>query len=255
MSQFSRTERLFGREGMNNLSAARVAIFGIGGVGGCAAEALARSGIGAIDLIDDDRVMLSNLNRQIIALHSTVGRIKVDVMKERLLDINPRLSVVAHPMFYLPETADGLDLSVYDYIIDAVDTVKAKLELVCRAVELKVPIISAMGAGNKLDPARLKVADIYDTSACPLARVMRGELRKRGIKGLKVVYSTEEALAPKEEEGRNRSEDDVYPPGVICGGTARRAIPGSTAFVPPAMGLLIAAEVVRDITFKSGIRG
>ena len=252
MGQFSRTELLLGKEGLGRLSAARVAVFGIGGVGGYAAEALVRSGIGAIDLIDDDRVCLSNLNRQVIALHSTIGRLKVDVMRDRLLDINPGLKAVAHALFYLPETADVLDLSVYDYVIDAVDTVKAKLELACRAAELKMPIISAMGAGNKLDPARLRVADIYDTSVCPLARVMRGELRKRGIKRLKVVYSTEEALTLQMEEEINLQEKDICPPGSIRGGKERRSIPGSTAFVPPAMGLMIAGEVVRDIVLGLG---
>ena len=183
MNQFARSQLLLGSEGMERLARARVAVFGIGGVGGYTAEALARSGIGAIDIFDDDRVCLTNLNRQIIALHSTIGRDKTQVMKERLEDINPKLKVQARNIFYLPETADTIDLSDYDYVVDAVDTVKAKLELVCRAQALGVKIISAMGAGNKLDPTRLKVADIYKTSVCPLARVMRTELRKRGIPG------------------------------------------------------------------------
>ena len=254
MSQFSRTERLLGGEGMKNLSAVRVAVFGIGGVGGYAAEALVRSGIGAIDLIDDDRVTLSNLNRQVIALHSTIGQLKVDVMRERLMDINPALKVQTHAMFYLPETADELDLSGFDYIIDAVDTVKAKLELVCRAAALKVPIISAMGAGNKLDPAKLRAADIFDTNTCPLARVMRGELRKRGIKALKVVYSTEDAIEPIVDNENIGDESSASPTGTMRSGAARRAVPGSTSFVPPAMGLLIAGVVVRDIALGKRVQ-
>ena len=247
MNQFARSQLLLGSEGMDRLARARVAVFGIGGVGGYAAEALARSGIGAIDIFDDDRVCLTNLNRQIIALHSTIGRDKTQVMKERLEDINPKLKVQARNIFYLPETADTIDLSVYDYVVDAVDTVKAKLELVCRAKALGVKIISAMGAGNKLDPTRLKVADIYQTSVCPLARVMRTELRKRGIPGLKVVFSTEEAMKPAEDEELSCKNHCVCPPGTARNCSARRAIPGSTSFVPPVMGLIMAGEIVRDI--------
>ena len=191
MDQFSRTELLIGSEGLKRLKASRVAVFGIGGVGGYAAEALVRSGLGAIDLFDDDRICLTNLNRQVIALRSTVGRYKAEVMAERLLDINPQAQVHSFKMFYMPDTADSVDLSQYDYVIDAVDTVTAKLELIARAHSLGVPIISAMGAGNKLDPTRLRVADIFETSVCPLARVMRHELRKRGIPRLKVVFSDE----------------------------------------------------------------
>ena len=247
MNQFARSQLLLGSEGMERLARARVAVFGIGGVGGYATEALARSGIGAIDIFDDDRVCLTNLNRQIIALHSTIGRDKTQVMKERLLDINPNMKVEATNIFYLPETADFIDLSVYDYVVDAVDTVKAKLELVCRAKALEVRIISAMGAGNKLDPTRLKVADIYKTSVCPLARVMRTELRKRGIPGLKVVFSTEEAMKPAEDEELSCKNHCVCPPGTARNCSARRAIPGSTSFVPPVMGLIMAGEIVRDI--------
>ena len=247
MNQFARSRLLLGSEGMERLARARVAVFGIGGVGGYAAEALARSGIGAIDIFDDDRVCLTNLDRQIIALHSTIGRDKTQVMKERLLDINPNMKVEATNIFYLPETADFIDLSVYDYVVDAVDTVKAKLELVCRAKALGVRIISAMGAGNKLDPTRLKVADIYQTSVCPLARVMRTELRKRGIPGLKVVFSTEEAMKPAEDEELSCKNHCVCPPGTARSCSARRAIPGSTSFVPPVMGLIMAGEIVRDI--------
>ena len=247
MNQFARSRLLLGSEGMERLARARVAVFGIGGVGGYTAEALARSGIGAIDIFDDDRVCLTNLNRQIIALHSTIGRDKTQVMKERLLDINPNMKVEATNIFYLPETADFIDLSVYDYVVDAVDTVKAKLELVCRAKALGVMIISAMGAGNKLDPTRLKVADIYQTSVCPLARVMRTELRKRGIPGLKVVFSTEEAMKPAEDEELSCKNHCVCPPGTARSCSARRAIPGSTSFVPPVMGLIMAGEIVRDI--------
>ena len=191
MDQFSRTELLIGSEGLKRLKASRVAVFGIGGVGGYAAEALVRSGLGAIDLFDDDRICLTNLNRQVIALRSTVGRYKAEAMAERLLDINPQAQVHSFKMFYMPDTAGSVDLSQYDYVIDAVDTVTAKLELIARAHALGVPIISAMGAGNKLDPTRLRVADIFETSVCPLARVMRHELRKRGIPRLKVVFSDE----------------------------------------------------------------
>ena len=234
MEQFSRTERLLGREAMDRLAASRVALFGIGGVGGYVAEALIRSGLGALDFFDDDDVALSNLNRQIIATRDTIGMPKVEAMAARLRSINPEAKLAGHAMFYVPENADRVDLTQYDYVVDAVDTVAAKLELAVRCEALGVPLISAMGAGNKLDPTRLEVTDIYKTTACPLARVMRRELRKRGVKALKVVYSTEPALTPldlPEAEG-------AHP---------RRSVPGSTAFVPSAMGLVIAAEVVRDL--------
>ena len=234
MNQFERTELLLGEEGMARLARARVAVFGVGGVGAYAAEGLARSGIGALELIDSDRVNLSNLNRQLIALHSTLGQYKADVLAARLRDINPALQVTPRKLFYLPETADQVDLSAFDYIVDAIDTVTAKLELAVRATRLGVPIISAMGTGNKLDPTRLTVTDIYSTSVCPLARIMRRELKRRGVPALKVVYSTEppiRASAPAEPA-----------PGV-----PRRDTPGSTAFVPPTAGMIIASEIVRAI--------
>lgn len=223
--EFARTELLLGREAMERLAGARVAVFGIGGVGGYVAEALARSGIGAIDLIDSDTVSRTNLNRQIIALQSTVGREKAEVMRERILDINPDCRVEVYNCFYLPETKDQFDFEAYSYVVDAVDTVTAKLQLVLQAKECGVPVISSMGAGNKLHPELFEVADIYKTSVCPLARVMRRELKKRGVKELKVVYSKEPPVPLQQESG----------------------VPGSIAFVPPAVGLILAAEVVRDL--------
>ena len=230
--QFSRTELLLGEEALERLKKARVAVFGVGGVGGYAVEALARSGVGALDLIDNDTVALSNLNRQIIALHSTIGQHKVDVAKARVHDINPDCEVRVYKTFYLPETAEEFDFSAYDYVIDAIDTVKGKLGLAQQAQDAGTPIISSMGAGNKLDPTAFEVADIYKTSVCPLARVMRCECRKRGIKKLKVVYSKEAPVRPKtvsEETG------------------VRRDIPGSLAFVPSVAGLILAGEVIKDI--------
>jgi tRNA A37 threonylcarbamoyladenosine dehydratase len=232
---FSRTRLLLGDEGMARLAAARVAVFGLGGVGGSAAEALARSGVGTLDLFDDDTVSLTNLNRQAVATVDTLGMVKVDAMAERIAVVAPGARVEKHRMFYTPENAGEVDLSVYDYVVDAVDTVAAKLELAVRATALGVPIISAMGAGNKLDPTRLLISDISKTSVCPLARVMRRELRKRGVSHLKVAWSTE---PPSAALGALQEEDAVHP---------RRSIPGSTAFVPPAMGLAIAAEVVRTL--------
>lgn len=232
MNQFSRTEMLIGSAAMARLQAARVAVFGVGGVGGFTAEALVRAGVGSIDIIDNDTVALTNLNRQIIALHSTLGRSKVQVMAERLRDINPEVRVVCHEMFYLPENADSIDLSQYDYIVDAVDTVAAKLELITRADALGKPIICAMGAGNKLDPTKIVITDIYKTDTCPLARVIRAQCKKRHIGRLKVAYSTEPALKPA------GTEED----------TSRRATPGSMSFVPSVMGLIIAGEVVKDLT-------
>ena len=234
--QFSRTRLLFGSDAMQKLASSRIAVFGVGGVGGYVVEALARSGVGAIDVIDDDKVCLSNLNRQIIALHSTVGRYKVDVIEERIKDINPDCTVTKHRMFYLPETRGQFDFSQYDYVVDAIDTVKGKLELVMQAQESSTPIISSMGAGNKTDPAAFEVADIYKTSVCPLAKVMRYELKKRGVRHLKVVYSKEQPLKPCADE----SPDESPQPG-------RRTVPGSTAFVPSAVGLIIAGEVIKDI--------
>ena len=240
INQFSRTELLVGREAMNTLQNARVAVFGVGGVGGYTVEALARSGVGALDLIDNDTVSLTNLNRQIIALHSTVGRAKVEVCRERILDINPECRVTIHQTFFLPETSDRFDFSQYDYVVDAIDTVKGKLELALKAQEAGVPIISSMGAGNKLDPTAFEVCDISKTSVCPLARVMRLECRKRGIKKLKVVYSKEQAVRPFADIAAEvREEDDV-----------RRDIPGSMAFVPSVAGLIIAGEVIKELLKK-----
>lgn len=250
MNQFLRSEMIFGEVSMLKISRAKIAVFGIGGVGGAVVEALVRGGVGAIDLIDDDTVSLSNLNRQVIALHSTIGRDKVDVMKDRLLDINPNLRIKTFKLFYLPENADEVDLSVYDYIVDAVDTVKAKLELVTRAWQLGVPIISAMGAGNKLDISKLTLTDIYKTSACPLARVMRCELRKRGIPELKVVYSTEVPIKPIQLERVSEPDGGYLPSEITPRSASRRVIPGSSSFVPPAMGLMIAGEVLREISIS-----
>lgn len=226
--QFVRTRNLIGDVAMEKLANARVAVFGVGGVGGHVVEALARSGVGAIDLIDSDTVAMSNINRQLIATLSTVGKYKVDAMKDRIADINPDCKVEAIRCFYLPETKDDFDFSQYDYVVDAVDTVTAKLQLVCEAKEKNVPIISSMGAGNKLNPAMFEVADIYKTSVCPLAKVMRRELKKRGITDLKVVYSKEEAIKPANSKGEER-------------------VPGSTAFVPSVAGLIIASEVIKDL--------
>ena len=230
MEEFSRTQRLLGAEAMERLSAARVAVFGIGGVGGFAAEALVRSGIGALDIIDNDTVALSNINRQVIALHSTVGMNKVDAAGERFLDINPALKLTKHAVLYLPETAGQFDFAQYDYVIDAIDNVTGKLTLVEQAQAAGTPIISSMGTGNKLDPTMLRIDDIYRTSVCPLARVMRYELRKRGVKRLKVLYSTETPRSvPDESDGQ------------------RRAVPASISFVPSVAGLIIAGEVIKDI--------
>jgi tRNA A37 threonylcarbamoyladenosine dehydratase len=234
-SQFSRTELLLGSSAMERLQKARVAVFGIGGVGGYAVEALARSGIGTLDLFDHDEVSLTNLNRQIIATHDTIGMKKVDAAKLRIHSINPYAVVNAYPVFYTPETADQFDFSVYDYIIDAIDTVTGKLCIIQNAIAAGVPVISCMGTGNKLDASKLEVTDISKTTCCPLARIMRKELRKRGINHLKVVYSTEDALTPigAEEE---------------AAALGKRTIPGSTAFVPGAAGLILAGEVIRDLS-------
>ena len=234
------------------LKAARVAIFGIGGVGGYVAEALARSGVGSLELIDSDTICLSNLNRQIIATLPDLGRYKVDVMKERILSINPDAKVEARRCFFLPETAAEFDFSRYTYVVDAVDTVSAKLQIIMQAKEAGVPVISSMGAGNKLDPARFQVADIYETSVCPLARVMRRELKKRGVKSLKVVYSTEEPITPKVPD-----EDGIVSAGTgesVSGGInpRKRQTPGSVAFVPSVAGLILAGQVVKDICREGG---
>ena len=247
LNEFSRAELLLGKEAMEKLSLARVAIFGIGGVGSFAAEALARAGVGNIDVFDDDKVCLTNINRQLIALHSTIGKQKVEVMRERILDINPHCVVTPHALFYGAETADSVDLSLYDYLVDAIDTVSCKLLLIERASAANTPIISCMGAGNKLDPTRLEVSDIYKTSVCPLARVMRKELKARGIPRLKVVYSREEAIKPSEDMSISCKTGCVCPPGTKRKCTARRQVPGSVSFVPPVAGYILAGEVVKDI--------
>ena len=248
LNQFSRTELLFGKEAMDKLQNSRVAVFGIGGVGGYVCEALVRSGVYHFDLIDDDQVCLTNLNRQIIATRKTIGQYKVDVMRERILEINPDADVSVHKCFFLPENADEFPFEEYDYVVDAVDTVTAKIELVMKAQEKGVPIISSMGAGNKLDPSAFKVADIYKTRVDPLARVMRREMKKRGIKKLKVVYSEEDPKRPIEDMAVNCRNNCICPPGAQHKCTERRDIPGSTAFVPSVAGLIIAGEVIKDLT-------
>ena len=270
--RFLRTEMLLGPEGMEQLKNARVAIFGIGGVGGYVAEALARSGVGAFELIDNDTVAVSNLNRQIIALESTVGRYKTEVMKERIAQINSEAEVTVRECFFLPENADTFDFSRYDYVVDAVDTVTAKIELVMRAQAAGVPVFSSMGTGNKLNPAMLQVADIYKTKVCPLAKVMRKELKARGVKHLKVVYSEELPLTPLEVETVDAGSEERTEEGMICdcrkteeckdnlavqgSGSgefkSRRATPGSTSFVPPVAGMILASEVVKDLVNGAG---
>ena len=250
LNQFSRTQLLLGKEAMDALSASRVAVFGIGGVGGYVCEALVRSGVGAFDLIDDDKICLTNLNRQLIATRSTVGKYKVDVMEARMKDINPNVDIRTHKCFFLPENADEFPFSEYDYIVDAVDTVSAKLSLAVKAQEAGVPIISSMGAGNKLDATAFRVADIYKTCMDPLARVMRRELKKRGVKKLKVVYSQEQPIRPVEDMSISCRTHCICPPGAKHKCTERRDIPGSTAFVPSVVGLIIAGEIVRDISGK-----
>lgn len=247
LNQFSRTELLLGKEAMEKLASSRVAVFGIGGVGGYTAEALVRSGIGAIDLIDDDKVCLTNINRQIYATRKTIGQYKVDVASERITDINPDIKVSTYKTFYMPDTAEQFNFTLYDYIVDAIDTVTGKIELAVNAEKAGTPIISSMGAGNKLNPAEFEVADIYKTSVCPLARVMRQELKKRGIKKLKVVYSKEKPLTPIEDMSISCKTNCVCPPGTARKCTKRRQVPGSTAFVPSVAGLIIAGEVVKDL--------
>ncbi len=238
--QFDRTRLVFGDDGVDRLSKARVIIFGLGGVGSFASEALVRSGLGAIDIVDADTVDITNLNRQNIALHSTLGRPKVDVAYERFLDINPDCAVRKYQIFYLPGTADQFDLSRYDYIIDCIDTVTAKIELIARAQEAGVPIISCMGTGNKVDPTKLQVADISKTSVCPLARVMRRELAKRQIRHVKCVFSTEDTIKPDMASIEDLNGSSVF----------SKRVPGSTAFVPSVAGLIIASEVIKDLTGK-----
>ncbi len=231
--QFQRTRMLLGNEAADKLKKSHVIIFGVGGVGGYTAEAIARSGVGRISLVDRDTVSITNINRQIIALHSTVGRYKAEVMRDRILDINPEVKVTVHNCFFLPENADDFDFTEYDYVVDAVDTVTAKLEIIMRAKSSGVPVISSMGAGNKLDPTKFELADIYKTSVCPLARVMRSELKRRGVKNLKVVYSTEQTKKPENINGPDEH-------GKIA--------PGSLAFVPSVAGLIIASAVIRDLS-------
>lgn len=247
MNQFSRTELLLGKEAMKILADSRVAVFGIGGVGGFTVEALVRSGIGTVDIIDNDKVCLTNLNRQLIATHKTIGRYKTEVMKERILEINPETVVHEHPCFFLPENKDAFDFTKYSYVVDAVDTVTAKIALVMEAEKAGVPIISSMGAGNKLNPAAFEVADIYETSVCPLAKVMRRELKKREIKSLKVVYSKEIPVSPSTFGNDEKTEcvDGEFK------SASRRSTPGSVAFVPSVAGLIIAGEVIKDLAAKA----
>lgn len=231
---FSRTELMLGKDAMEKLKNSRVAVFGIGGVGGHAAEALVRSGIGAIDLIDNDVVSKSNINRQMFATISSVGELKVEAARKRLLDINPEVNIKCHNVFYLPENSDSFDFSLYDYVIDAVDTVSAKIDIIMKAKENNIPVISSMGAGNKLDPTRFEVSDIYKTSVCPLARVMRKAMKDRGVSDLKVVYSKEEPVIKKEK---------VF-------GDNGKLVPGSIAFVPSVVGLIMAGETIKDLILK-----
>lgn len=247
LNQFSRTELLIGKAAMERLKHARVAVFGIGGVGSYVVEALARSGVGVLDLVDDDKVCLTNLNRQLFATRSTVGKYKVEVARERILDINPDAQVHIHRTFYLPETAEQFDFSQYDYVVDAIDTVTGKLQLIVQANKAGTPIISSMGAGNKMEASAFEVADIYETSVCPLAKVMRRELKKRGIKELKVVYSKEKPLTPIADAANSCKSGCICPPGAERKCTARRQIPGSNAFVPAAAGLILAGEVIKDL--------
>ena len=247
LTQFSRTELLLGKDSMEKLKNSRVAVFGLGGVGGYVCEALVRSGVGAFDLIDDDKVCLTNLNRQIIATRKTVGKYKTEVMRDRILEINPQADVRLHQCFFLPENSDEFPFEEYDYVVDAVDTVTAKIELVMKAQAMNVPIISSMGAGNKLDGSMFRVADIYKTKVCPLAKVMRRELKKRGVKKLKVVYSEEMPTRPIEDMAISCRSNCICPPGAAHKCTERRDIPGSVAFVPSVAGLIIAGEVVKDL--------
>ena len=247
LNQFSRTQLVFGEKAMQQLAGTRVAVFGIGGVGGYTVEALARSGVGQLDLIDDDKVCITNVNRQLLATLKTVGQYKVDVAKERIADINPKCRVNTFKTFYMPDTEDEFDFTQYDYIVDAIDTVKGKLALVENAQKAGTPIISSMGAGNKVNAAAFEVSDIYETSVCPLARVMRYECRRHGIKKLKVVYSKEKPIRPMEDMSISCRRHCVCPPGTRkC--TVRRDIPGSTAFVPSVAGLIIAGEVIKELT-------
>lgn len=247
LNRFSRTELIFGKDAMEKLAAARVAVFGIGGVGGYTVEALVRSGVGAVDLIDDDKVCLTNINRQLYATRKTVGKYKVDVAAERIAEINPDVTVRTYKTFYVPDTAGQFDFAEYDYVVDAIDTVTGKLALVENAGVAGTPIISSMGAGNKVDPTAFQVADIYKTSVCPLAKVMRRELKKRGIKKLKVVYSKEMPITPLDDTANSCRTNCICPPGTARKCTQRRQVPGSNAFVPSVVGLIIAGEVIKDL--------
>lgn len=247
LNQFSRTELLFGKEAMEKLASSRVAVFGIGGVGGYTVEALVRSGVGAVDLIDDDKVCLTNLNRQLFATRKTVGQYKVDVAAERMAEINPDAEIRTFKTFYTPETAEQFHFSEYDYIVDAIDTVTGKIALVLNADAAGTPIISSMGAGNKVDPTAFEVTDIYKTSVCPLAKVMRHELKRRGIKKLKVVYSKEEPITPIDDMAISCRAHCICPPETARKCTQRRQVPGSNAFVPSVVGLIIAGEVIKDL--------
>ncbi|SDD55931.1 tRNA threonylcarbamoyladenosine dehydratase [Sporomusa acidovorans] len=249
LHEFSRTELLIGTEGLEKLAQSKVAVFGIGGVGTFVVEGLVRSGVGKFVLVDDDCICLTNINRQLHATRKTIGKPKVAVMRERILEINPKAEVTVFQEFYLPDTAERLLADDYSYIVDAIDTVTGKLDLIVRAKAKNIPVISSMGAGNKLDPTRFEVADIYQTSVCPLAKVMRQELRKRGIPSLKVVYSKEPPLTPKETESSSCSLGCICPQGTTRKCTTRRQIPGSISFVPSVAGLIIAGEVVKDIVF------
>ena len=255
LNQFSRTQLLLGADNMDRLSNAKVAVFGIGGVGGYVVEALARSGVGSFVLVDDDKVCLTNINRQIIATRKTVGKYKVDVMKERILEINPDADVEVRKCFYLPENAHEFPFEEYSYVVDAVDTVTAKIEIIMRAKAAEIPVISCMGAGNKLDASAFQVADIYKTKMCPLAKVMRRELKARGVKKLKVVYSEEKPVRPLEDMSISCRQHCVCPPGTDRKCTERRDIPGSIAFVPSVAGLILAGEVVKDLTINQYGRG
>lgn len=252
LNQFSRTELIFGKEAMEKLASSRVAVFGIGGVGGFTVEALVRSGVGAVDLIDDDKVCLTNINRQIYATRKTIGKYKVDVAAERIAEINPEAQVHTYKTFYMPETADQFNFTDYDYIVDAIDTVTGKIALVMNANAADTPIISSMGAGNKVDPTAFEVTDIYKTSVCPLAKVMRYELKRKGIKKLKVVYSKEQPITPIDDMAISCRTNCICPPGTARKCTQRRQVPGSNAFVPSVVGLIIAGEVIKDLTNFGG---
>lgn len=252
LNQYSRTQLIFGAEAMEKLRNSRVAVFGIGGVGGYTVEALARSGVGELDLIDDDKVCLTNINRQIIATRKTVGQYKVDVAAERVHDIDPNIVVNTYKTFYTPETAEQFDFTKYDYVVDAIDTVTGKIALVMNAKKAKTPIICSMGAGNKVDPTAFEVTDIFKTSVDPLARVMRIELKKRGIRKLKVVYSKEVPLTPVDDMATSCKTHCICPPGTARKCIQRRQVPGSNAFVPSVVGLIIAGEVIKDLTGFKG---